>query len=94
MGAGVLTQPRVMRIHHHRVVTMPQAFHPSIPFDERFMDTHAFVEPDGSFWRGLCPKCGKPREHPGHIQQGAQSAVELTGVSARQVPPQPRRRSA
>jgi hypothetical protein len=40
------------------------------------MKPHKYVEPEGTFWRGLCPVCGKERDHSTHR---AEATVELAG---------------
>ena len=59
------------------------------------MARHDYLEPDGSFWRGLCPKCAKPREHPIHAAaERAEPAVSVVGVSVRELAVPQMKRSA
>lgn len=44
------------------------------------MQPHEYVEPEGSFWRGLCPMCAREREHPLHVRE---ESIELAGTAER-----------
>jgi hypothetical protein len=68
----------MMRLPRYRMMILPLEARRCGAYDggRKKMKPHKFVTPEGTFWRGLCPVCGKERQHSAHREE---AAVELAG---------------